>query len=62
LYSACAVTLVAFGHYNRPCYLLTYSESTKVCKDTTFASRSPKSIHTFTTFFEYSCGHTNTHR
>ena len=22
LYSACAVTLVAFGHYNRPCYLL----------------------------------------
>jgi len=24
LYSACAVTLIAFGHYNRPCYLLTY--------------------------------------
>jgi len=24
LYSACTVTLVAFGHYNRPCYLLTY--------------------------------------
>ena len=24
LYSACAVTLVAFGHYNRPCYWLTY--------------------------------------
>jgi len=24
LYSACAVTLVAFGHYDRPCHLLTY--------------------------------------
>ena len=24
LYSVCAVTFVAFGHYNRPCYLLTY--------------------------------------
>jgi len=23
-YSACAVTFVAFGHYNRPFYLLTY--------------------------------------